>query len=334
MTGAGTITVGLMAGGFVTPAGQEADAQIAAILAGRALWRRHPRWIGSDGQRQMLCALPGLADMTDTPARLAQLLHSAFAECRKDQLARFGRTVAAPMLLVLPQMIARHPPFAGAFMAAASTLGFSGLGEVSVAIGDAATGLALLSGTGLSGPCYIAAVDCLVTPLALDMRQAQGRGRDRHERWNPIPSEGAACLLVAPAGLSGDTAGIAGHARLALTRESWRISDPQRGLLGRGLNAAIGQACGDRPAVSRVFSDAMTERWRAEELGVVKSERPALSEDVTDWHFPGQSLGDMGAANGLAALAVALRMPGASLVLASDTDGARAAALVSMPPAG
>lgn len=324
---------GIAALGLATPAPGGAAEQTAALFEGRPLFQRHPRWIGGDGQRQVMGFVPELRDIGDYPTRLALLAHRAFDACRRDQMARLGRVVPAPMLLLLPPAL-RDAGLQAAFRNAAMVLDFAGVTGVQLAFGEAPAGLALLHRLPPS-PHYIAAADTLAVPFAMDMRLVQGLARDRAHPWNPVPAEAGTCLLV----------GAAAPPRalvqaVAVAQEAESLADPRRGLLGRGLGAAIDAVLATAPAPAMVMSDATGERWRAEEMGVVRSGRAALNAEGLDWHFPAQAMGDAGAAAGLVALALACGRPGTSLILASGRDGGRAAVMLApsggapdMPPA-
>ncbi len=316
------MTRGIAALGMVTPAPGHAGAQAAALFEGRPLFERHPRWIGGDGQRQVMGFVPELRDIADYPTRLALLAHRAFDACRQDQMARLGQVAAAPMVLLLPTVL-RDENLQAAFRKAAMALDFSGVTQVRLAFGEAPAGLAILHDQA-EAPAYLAAADTLVTPFAMDMRLVQGLARDRAHPWNAVPAEAGACLLLAAAPPL-----RAVVQAVAVAQEAERLTDPARGLLGRGLSDAIDAVLAPAPPLAAVLSDATGERWRAEETGVIRSGRPALNGDAVAWHFPAQAVGDMGAAVGLVALALAAQQPGSTLVLASGRDGGRGAALLA-----
>ena len=79
--------------------------------------------------------------------------------------------------------------------------------------------------------------------------------------------------------------------------------------------------------ISEVFSDSTVERWRSEELGVLRSERPRLSAKGVSWRYITQRTGEMGAATGLISMAAACHQEARSLILSSDRSGDRAAAV-------
>lgn len=311
--------------GLATPAPGDQPAQVAALIAGAPLFERHPTWIGPDGQRQVMGFLPELRDLADFPARLAALLNRAYLDCRQDRHKRHGATVSAPLVVLLPTVL-RRQAFADAFRDAAASLDFAGVSEVHLLFGGAAAGLSLLGQLELDPDqprIHVAAADSLVTPFMMDFLAAQGLLRDRLTPWNPIPAEAAAVLLLSAAG------GFAQLRGWGAARESQRLADPGRGLLGRALCGAIDAAlamAGASP--DEVIVDAGPERWQAEELGVVGSERPALIANDLPWHRIAQGTGDLGAATGLVSAAVACHRPGATLILAGERAGNRAAALI------
>lgn len=310
------------AAGIATPATGDQRQQILSLLSGAPLFERHPTWIGTDGQRQIMAFVPELRDVSDFSTRLAMLLHNAFSDCKRDQYARMGRITQAPMILVLPSLL-RQPAFTNAFRAAASEMDFSGVTEVRFNFGGAASGMPLLL-QGSSSPIYLAAVDSLVTPFLLDFLAAQGLSRDRHHPWNAIPSEASACLLLSP------QPGISRVVTCGLSHEPQRLSDAGRGLLGQGLCRAIDAAMEDSDGsnVRDILTDANSERWRAEELGVVQSERPDLNTDDIKWHYTTRSAGDFGSATGLISIAIACARASTSLILSSDRSGKRAAVIM------
>lgn len=314
--------------GIATPAPGDQRQQVSALLAGPPLFERHPRWIGTDGQRQIMGFVPELRDLADFPARVALLLHRAFLDCLADQQARHGDIEDAPLIVQLPALL-QHAPFQDRFRQSCANLDFPGVTGVQLHFGGGAPGaLALMPQLGLndSQPCaYLAAADSLVTPFILDFLAAKGLSRDRLSPWNPIPSEAAACLLMSR------QPGLAQVLACATTQETQSLSDPGRGLLGRGLCIAVDQVFPpDAPEIGGVFSDASAERWRAEELGVITSERPRLSADDISWHYTAQRTGDPGTAASLIAVAAACHQDAPSLILSSDRSGSRAAAVIAV----
>lgn len=315
----------LQAAGLCTPAPGDRAEQVAALLAGRPLFRRHPRWIGADGQRQIMGQVPDLEAVRDYPTRCALLLHRAYQDCLGDQRARGIDPAPCPLVVLLPPQL-RPDAMRSAFRAAAAQLDFGGVTDVRPVFGDAAAVvpvLDMLRDDGPAGPAHVAAVDCLVAPFMLDYLAASGLARDRLARWNPIPAEASACLLLSTG---------QGPTRLlnwAGTREPQDLRNPGRGLLGRGLRHAIDAVTSglDGP-LAQVVVDGGPERWRAEEMGVIASEFAHLAGEVP-WFHLSRSAGDFGAASAVTALAVAARLPGSSLVLASTRSGGRAAAIVT-----
>jgi hypothetical protein len=310
--------------GLATPAPGDQRQQVAALLCGAPLFQRHPRWVGADGQRQIMGFVPELRDLADFPARVAGLLHRAFVDCIADQEARHGAVEEAPLIVLLPAIL-RRSVFQDAFRETCAQLDFSRVSGVDLHFGGAPGALSLIRQMGQHDRlprAYIAAADSLVTPFMLDYLAAQGLLRDRLSPWNAIPSEGAACLLM-----SRDP-GPAQVLACATGQETQSLSDPGRGLLGRALCAAVDQVLSPAMAgISEVFSDSTVERWRSEELGVLRSERPLLSAKGVSWRYITQRTGEMGAATGLISMAAACHQEARSLILSSDRSGDRAAAV-------
>lgn len=315
--------------GIATPAPGDQRQQIAALRAGTPLFERHPKWVGTDGLRQIMGFVPELRDLTDFPTRVAQLLHRAFVDCVADLRTRHGEVADIPLIVLLPPVL-RHPPFQEAFRQACTNLDFPGLSGVELYFGGSSGALALIAGLELSDarPCaFVAAADSLVTPFMLDFLAAQGLNRDRLNPWNPIPSEAAACLLISR------QPGLAQMLTCELARETESLTDPGRGVLGRAICTAIDRALSPAGAeIGEIFTDASTERWRAEELGIVTSERPRLSAEGVSWCHIVQSTGDPGVAAGLISVAAACHSKARSLILSSDRSGERAAAVIAPPP--
>ena len=312
--------------GITTPAPGDQRQQIEALITGAPLFRRHPTWIGPDGQRQVMGFVAELRDHADYPSRVAALLHRAYLDCRQDCLARYGQAIEAPMIVLLPPVLQRHA-LGNAFRDAAAKLDFAGVTEVHLVFGGASAALALLGQVGLDdapGRAYVAAADSLVTPFMLDFLAVQGLLRDRLNPWSPIPAEAAAVLLLSRHG------GIAQLRGWTTTQEMQRIADPSRGLLGRALGDAIDAAM-DMAGVApnEVISDAGPERWQAEEVGIIRTERPFLTGESLSWHRILRGVGDLGAATGLVSVAAACVRGTASLILSSDRSGGRTAAIVA-----
>lgn len=313
--------------GISTPAPGEQFQQIAALLSGAPIFERHPKWIGADGQRQIMGFVAELSDMSDFPARVAMLLHGAFCSCRDDEMVRYGNVETAPMIVLLPRLLQRSV-FQDSFRKACVDLDFSGVSDVRLHFGDAPLGLWLLQQAMLDDTlktAYVAAADSLVTPFLLDFLATQGLVRDRLNPWGIIPSEAAACLLIS------SRSGFSQFLGCSVTRENESLSNLDRGLIGRALCDAIDQICavGDFE-FSEVLTDASAERWRAEELGFIKSERPILCADNISWHYINQAAGDLGTASALISVASACHRRADALILSGDRSGQRAAASIKI----
>ncbi|NHF74544.1 hypothetical protein [Paracoccus xiamenensis] len=325
--------VAILAYGMMTPATGGRDEQVSALLAGRPLFRRHPRWVGVDGMRQVMSYVAAIGDNGSFPDRLAHLLQRAYHDCRANQLERFGRIYHAPMILALPEILQTAGLYE-TFRAVAAGLDFDGVTQLHLVFGDdcgAMRGLAQAFQVIEGSPqplVYLAAADSLVTPFMMDLRSTTGLARSSQHPWNPIPSEAAICTLLG----SADNTPSAVLFPPSQTVESQNWRDPGRGLLGGGLRAAIEDQLSGHERPLHAFSDAHAERWRAEELGVIRSELTALLPDESGWHFISQAVGDLGAAGPLTAAIAAASLPGHSLILSSSRTGSRSAMLVNGNP--
>lgn len=317
--------------GLATAALGDSAAQLATIAAGRPLYERHPRWVGRDGQRQIMCWAPGLEDYSDYPSRVALLLQRAWAECRAAEADKAHLAGdRARMIVVLPLTVGHFPGMRASFDQMAARLNFAGLAEIRYVFGEHAAGLGAFSQARQwlkqdpKHPVYLAAADCWCAPVMLDALAAMGILRDRNNPWSPIPSEGAVCLKLSLPDPGTPTILVRNHGHAI---EEVRLADPSRGVMGRGLAQAAQKTLMLSCDIARIYSDAGAERWRAEELGVALS---ALMPAASDWPLvsPMQAVGEIGAASSLLAVVLASQQPGTSLVLSSERGGIKRAALV------
>ena len=319
--------VAILAWGLATVADGDSQAQAAALIEGRPHYQRHPRWVGRDGQRQIMCWAPGLRDHVDFASRVALLAQRAWAACREAQLKRGIQPVRAEMILALPLVLGFFPGMRDNFTAAAGRLKFDGMASVQLIFGEHAVGFAALERAGKvleqdhSRHIYVAAADTLVAPMILDLLAAQGELRDRNNPWNSVPSEAAVCMLI-----SRDDPDEDMYARV--TAHASRIADfaaqpDSRDPAGSALIEAARDSLAQADSYARIVSDASGGRWRAEELGRVLS---ALAPRATNVPIltAAQAVGDVGAASGLLSIVAGITAgPGASLVLASERSGSR-----------
>ena len=323
--------VAILAWGLATVADGDSQAQAAALIEGRPHYQRHPRWVGRDGQRQLMCWAPGLRDHVDFASRVALLAQRAWAACRADQLKQGMQPVRAELILALPLVLGFYPGMRDNFAAAAGRLKFDGMVSVQLIFGEHAVGFAAieraektLSQNG-THHIYVAAADTLVAPMILDLLATQGGLRDRHNPWNPVPSEAAVCMLVTAGEPCSDR-------RPRVTAHASRIEDfpgetdcqtTPGGALLEAARDSLAQADG----YARIVSDASGGRWRAEELGRVISGLAPRAANVPVL-TAAQAVGDVGAASALLSIIAAISAgPGASLILASERSGSRRTAV-------
>lgn len=330
----------ILAWGIATAADGDSREQADALIEGRPHYQRHPRWVGRDGQRQIMCWASGLRDHVDFSSRVALLAQRAWSACREAQLKQGMQPARAEMILALPLVLGFHPNLRESFTAAAARLKFDGMTSVQLIFGEHAVGLAVFerAATALTRNgarhVYIAAADTLVAPMILDLLAAKGELRDRHNPWNPVPSEAAVCMLIAGA----QNGWTPAHEYPRVMACASRIEDmfagmPNADADGSSLIEAARESLAQMPQVARIVSDASGCRWRAEELGRVTS---ALSDgEVSDTPVftAAQAVGDVGAATALLSVVMGISAgPGGSLILASERSGSRRSAIV-MPAA-
>ncbi len=326
----------ILAWGIATVADGDSREQADALVEGRPHYQRHPRWVGRDGQRQIMCWASGLRDHVDFASRVALLAQRAWSACRQAQLQQGMQPARAELILALPLVLGFHPDLRENFTAAAARLNFDGMTSVQLIFGEHAVGLAVFERAaaaltrGGARHVYIAAADTLVAPMILDMLAAKGELRDRHNPWNPVPSEAAVCMLIARP--QDGWTGVSQHP--CVMASASRIEDMFAEISetacddGDSLTEAARESLAQMPDVARIVSDASGCRWRAEELGRVTS---ALSVHVQDAPIftAAQAVGDVGAATALLSVVMGLSAgPGGSLILASERSGSRRSAIV------
>ncbi len=327
--------VAILAWGLATVADGDSDAQAVALIEGRPHYQRHPRWVGRDGQRQIMCWAPGLRDHVDFASRVALLAQRAWAACRAAQLKQGIQPVRAELILALPLVLGFYPGMRDNFAAAAGRLKFDGMASVQLIFGEHAVGFAAIERAAKTlhqdgtRHIYVAAADTLVAPMILDLLAAQGELRDRHNPWNPVPSEAAVCMLVTTDEPGNDW-------RPRVIAHASRIEDfPGK----TGCEAGCENACGDAlleaardslaqaDGYARIVSDASGGRWRAEELGRVISGLAPRAANVPVL-TAAQAVGDVGATSALLSIIAGISAgPGASLILASERSGSRRTAV-------
>lgn len=321
----------ILAWGIATAADGDSQAQAAALVEGRPLYQRHPRWVGRDGQRQIMCWASGLRDHVDFASRVALLAQRAWAACREAQLQQGLQPARAEMILALPLVLGFDPDLRENFTAAAARLNFDGMSSVQLVFGEHAIGLAAFEracgalARNEARHIYVAAADTLVAPMILDTLARKGELRDRHNPWNAVPSEAAVCMLI-----SADSERDEDYPRVMACSsriEDMFPGDPSELSKDGALIEAARESLVHTGKVSRMISDASGCRWRAEELGRVTSvlSGPAATVPILT---AAQAVGDIGAATALLSVIMGISAgPGASLILSSERSGSRRTAI-------
>lgn len=323
--------VAILAWGLASVADGDSDAQAMALIGGRPHYQRHPRWVGRDGQRQIMCWAPGLRDHVDFASRVALLAQRAWAACRAAQIKQGMQPARAELILALPLVLGFYPGMRDNFAAAAGRLKFDGMASVQLIFGEHAVGFAAIEraekALQQSGApyIYVAAADTLAAPMILDLLAAQGELRDRDNPWNAVPSEAAVCMLVTIDEHGNDR-------RPRVTAHASRIADfPDEAdgpaATGGALLEAARDSLAQADGYARIVSDASGGRWRAEELGRVISGLAPRAANVPVL-TAAQAVGDVGAASALLSVIAAISAgQGASLILASERSGSRRTAV-------
>jgi 3-oxoacyl-[acyl-carrier-protein] synthase-1 len=214
--------------------------------------------------------------------------------------------------------------------------------------GHAATVAALgLADTLLADPevqrVLVLAADSYLDTMTLEWLAGQDRLKGPGNPVGLMPGEAGACLLLerpevaerrgAPVRAVVEGVGVAKEAHDLFSGE------PNRGLgLAEAASLALASANGPRPLHGDVIADLNGEEWRALELAGAR----LLLDDVLDrdcpLRLPAVSLGDVGAASGAVALAVAAQAfargyatADQALVTSSSDHGDVAAACVRRP---
>jgi 3-oxoacyl-[acyl-carrier-protein] synthase-1 len=191
----------------------------------------------------------------------------------------------------------------------------------------------LLSGRSIKHALLLG-IDCLVDPLSLKWASSRGRLKTPDMPVGFVPGEAGACVLL-------ETAATADARRAkvlgTIVQVASAIDDSvaeKREAPGRALSRAIRGALGSTAFAGHVVVDANGEHWRALELGSALSECSDVLSGPLDVLYPCVSTGEVGAAYGPIALAVAAHTftrrynkSGHSLVLCSSDDGRKGAVL-------
>jgi len=304
--------------GARTAVGLGFAASAAAVRAGISGAREYP-FVDEEGEPMHVAADRRLHASVVGPERLLALARSAVDEalCTLQLASSHDGPIA--VLLALPEVrpglseleiqaveagVARHVreshPTASVMAA-----GF----------GHAAAALAVERAVNSSGAAdntltLIVGVDGFVRPETLMWLEAQ-RVFGPRARTGVIPGEGAGCVVLAPTGLrkSLRLACLAKVAGVGTAREAL-LADSETGSFGEGMTRALRDATAgsDLPseAGDDVYSDINGERYRSEEWGFVCMRFPSAFRTLR-YHAPADCWGDVGAATGALAIALAAR---------------------------
>jgi 3-oxoacyl-[acyl-carrier-protein] synthase-1 len=224
-----------------------------------------------------------------------------------------------------------------------------GFGAIEVVSLDHAGGLAALAravdalNSREADVCVVAGVDSLLHAEVLHILLEQRRLKTPVNSAGLIPGEGAAALVLERTDRPRRRVPVLARlASVALEREPTELR-PADGLRAEALSRAIQAALAsiDPATIHRVVVDLNGERWRAREWAM--AETRCLSELPDGWQLwhPADCWGDIGAASGVAHVALAARAfargyggAGGVLICGSSTGGERAAATVLAPEGG
>lgn len=188
--------------------------------------------------------------------------------------------------------------------------------------------------------CIVASGDSLVNASALGWLEAQSRLKRTGNADGVIPGEAAACVVLArdSAACMRPAARLLG---LGFADETATLTSDEP-IRGHGLTRAAGTALREAGLeladIDARVADASGESYAFKELSLLLGRMLRNRHAPIPLHLPAENLGDTGAAAGLVALtlgAAAMTAPRSSihrvLILASDVDGDRAAAVLARP---
>jgi 3-oxoacyl-[acyl-carrier-protein] synthase-1 len=190
--------------------------------------------------------------------------------------------------------------------------------------------------------CIVAGVDSLLESQQLSVLAEQGRLKSDATSSGLVPGEGAAVLVLETAKSARRRgAGVLGRIhRVGLEQgPPWGAEEPIRGdAMTRAVSSVLSGASVESLGLHRVISDVNGERWRFLEAALVETR--CLSFLPPGWELwrPADCVGDVGAAYGILAVAMAARGfergyagPGGVLILATAEDGGRGAMSLTGP---
>lgn len=336
--------------GAATPVGRTALASAAAVRAGISALGEHPFMVDAVGEPMRVAQCPWMASEPRLAGRITDCLVIAVRDALAPLLASEGGATLRRLLFVnlpstrpaLPETLVEsirvglQQAFAGTF----AGVEFKQQGHAGGLVALASAMRHLASDPALA--CIVAGADSYLDPDMLEWLEAtdqlHGAG-PRNNAWGFIPGEGAGAILVLADNMA-RRLGCRSLGRVASVGigQETRLNRTGAVCLGHGLTKAFQGAFAALPAGSRVtdvYCDMNGEPYRADEFGfaVVRTREHFVS--ATDFVAPADCWGDVGAASG--PLAVALACIAAakayangstSLVWASSDTGERAAALI------
>ena len=267
------------------------------ILAEKAFFKRHPTLIGHDGLNQTCGFVESCMHENDPAARLIQLFCATY-----DQMSE-ALTAMAPLHLhlSLPRWVNEIPDLKERFDRDLRSIDFPKISGITPYYGGSTAGIRAFRGaqTAIQGQqpdaVLVGGIDTMVTPTILDARALAGLANTRSNSYGAIPGEAGAILLV-QRHQSKPTPPISRIFSVKTAQEPEDITDPKRGLIGKGLKECVVDVLNDTPEHPPCswLSDYNGDRYRAEELGFVIANlgQPQLQEPIC----PASSIGDIGAA--------------------------------------
>jgi 3-oxoacyl-[acyl-carrier-protein] synthase-1 len=343
--------------GMLTPVGSDAIQSASSVRAGVARMAAWPHFGLMFGEDALVASftLPDLRDGSWTQ-KVSELLAPVLAEAlfASDGLDGAGTHERRHLIVATPYPD-RVATEEGAIEEVAEELreeiaeafGFGSLEMVSLDHAGGLVGLARavsLLDAGEQDVCVVAGVDSLLHAEFLHDLMEQRRLKTPMTSGGLIPGEGAAALVLERADRARRRgANVVGRlGSLALDREPMLLN-PTEGLRAEALSRSIQEVLGavDPATIHRVMVDLNGERWRFLEWSLAEARcLDRLPEGWRLWH-PADCWGDIGAASGVAHVALAARAfargyggNGGILICGSSIGGERAAATVLGPEKG
>jgi 3-oxoacyl-[acyl-carrier-protein] synthase I len=323
----------VIATGARTPLGLNAESTAAAVRAALSSFAEFP-FIMASGEPVVVSADTELDPRLEGRERLMPMIASALDEATRTLAQGTPYRGACYLLLVLPEA---RPGFSDEDAQWIKTAVTSRLRvpewQVRAGVvgrGHAGTMQAIQrvvqeSARGVDGLFLVVGADSYHHTDTFVWLEQNRRFTQPTIRSGFIPGEGAACLVLA----SSRVRTLIGAEPLAtlvgvgLAQETL-LRDSETGSFGVGMTQAVlGAAAGlqlPRDAIDTLFSDINGERYRSEEWGFVAMNTYQMWKAL-DYEAPATCLGDVGAAFGTLAAALAPR----TLVMAGSDSGVRGA---------